>query len=51
MGEHGDDGGAPAMPASVDGAEEEDAGPAATAVAAAEAPASGKGRKGKTGGR
>ena len=52
VGEHGDGGGAPAMLASADGAEEEDAGPAATetAGAAAEAPAS-KGKRVRPGGR
>ena len=50
VGEPGDGGGAPAMPASADGAGDEDAGPAATAAAAAEAPAS-KGKRAKGGGR
>ena len=46
VGEPGDGEGAPAMPASADGAGDEDAGPAATAAAAAaEAPASSKGKK------
>ena len=50
VGEPGDGEGAPAMPASADGAGDEDAGPAATAAAAAEAPAS-KGKRAKGGSR
>ncbi len=49
QGEPGDGDGAPAMPASTDGARAEDAGPAASAAAAAEAPPS-KGKRGKAGG-
>ncbi len=49
-GESGDGDGVPAMPASADGAGAEDAGPVASAAAAAEAPLP-KGKRGETGGR